>query len=366
MKNKEKNEKKSATLNLIEKHLKENKDKHFDFDEEYSYKVSTGSLLLDIEMEGGICPQIIRFCGHVETGKTSLAFLIAKNFQEQVSNSMVVYFNTERRTPKELIQRSGIDTNPEKLLIHNSKVYDHIDSLMKKLVKDNPDNRRYLFIIDSMDGLVEIDEEKKTIAESSQLGGTAKLNSTFLKRMALALAKGGHTCIMISQFRSTLSVGKSYVAPKAVESSGGYALLHYSDWILEFGHIYPKSDYIWSKPNSEGERLGHWCKITFRKTVNEKTGRGIRYPIKHGQTGGKSVWTEIEVIDVLKAWDLLSKNGAWYTINNNLLNELKQKKFEIPEKFQGESNIRKYLEQNEDLTKYLFNKLRTTLIPNEI
>ena len=44
----------------IEAYLENNKGDHYNFEEERSYAVSSGSLLLDIEMGGGIGPGIIR------------------------------------------------------------------------------------------------------------------------------------------------------------------------------------------------------------------------------------------------------------------------------------------------------------------
>ena len=47
-------------LDQIQSYLKDHKDEHFNFEKEPEYVVSSGSLLLDIEMSGGIRPSIIR------------------------------------------------------------------------------------------------------------------------------------------------------------------------------------------------------------------------------------------------------------------------------------------------------------------
>ena len=62
----------------IEAYLENNKGDHYNFEEERSYAVSSGSLLLDIEMGGGIGPGIIRASGITEGGKTSCALSFAK------------------------------------------------------------------------------------------------------------------------------------------------------------------------------------------------------------------------------------------------------------------------------------------------
>ena len=55
----------------IQAYLEQNKGDHYNFEEERNYVVSSGSLLMDIEMGGGIGPGIIRASGITEGGKTS-------------------------------------------------------------------------------------------------------------------------------------------------------------------------------------------------------------------------------------------------------------------------------------------------------
>ena len=43
--------------------LKQHDGEHLNFKEEVFYKVSTGSLILDIETGGGLTPGLHRFCG---------------------------------------------------------------------------------------------------------------------------------------------------------------------------------------------------------------------------------------------------------------------------------------------------------------
>ena len=107
-----------SPLDQIQSYLKDHKDEHFNFEKEPQYVVSSGSLLLDIEMSGGIRPSIIRASGVSEGGKTSCALSFAKNFQDTIDNSMVVYIKSEGRLSPEMLQRSGLDVSPEKLFIY--------------------------------------------------------------------------------------------------------------------------------------------------------------------------------------------------------------------------------------------------------
>ena len=70
-----------SPVEQIQSYLKENKGDHYNFENTPDYTVSSGSLLLDIEMGGGIRPSIIRASGVSEGGKTSCALSFARNFQ---------------------------------------------------------------------------------------------------------------------------------------------------------------------------------------------------------------------------------------------------------------------------------------------
>ena len=73
----------SHTTTLIETFLK-NKDNskyHYNDYEELNYKISSGSLNLDLALNGGFCSGAHRFTGVNEGGKTSCALTVAKNFQ---------------------------------------------------------------------------------------------------------------------------------------------------------------------------------------------------------------------------------------------------------------------------------------------
>ena len=87
----------------IRQYLSDNKEYHNDFAEEIDYVVSSGSLLLDMEMSGGLRPSVIRASGVAEGGKTSCALSFARNFQK-MDNSMVVYVKAEGRLSKEMIE----------------------------------------------------------------------------------------------------------------------------------------------------------------------------------------------------------------------------------------------------------------------
>ena len=345
----------------IQAYLEQHKGDHYNFEEERKYTVSSGSLLLDIEMGGGIKPGIIRASGVAEGGKTSCALAFARNFQK-MKNSMVVYVKSEGRLSAEMVERSGVDISDDKWFIFKCNVYETVIDFMRQMVKDNPSDTRYMFIIDSMDALVPRGDLEKGADEAIKVAGGSLLSSDFLKRMALGLGTRGHVCYMISQVRTKVSINPyEKTDPRLTNASGGNAMLHYSDWILEFQPRYMK-DLITTQPAGKGDQLGHWCKIIFRKSSNEKTGVEVRYPIKYRAPAGKAIWVEKEGADMMLAWDMATAKGAWVTVSDELIKEVKEEaSLDLKKQHQGMDNFGKYFEENPEIGKYLFYKFRDVL-----
>jgi len=348
-------------LGQIQAYLNDHKNDHYNFEEEHTYTVSSGSLLLDIEMGGGIRPGIVRATGVSEGGKTSCALSFARNFQKE-DKHMVIYIKAEGRLSPDMIERSGVSTEESKWFVYKSNVYESVVDFMRHMVQNNPEEYKYMFIIDSMDALIPRGDLEKGSDDAVKVAGGSLISSAFLKRMALGLATRGHICFMISQVRSKVSINPyAKEDPKLTNASGGNALLHYSDWILEFQERFNK-DAISTQPNGKGDMLGHWCKIVFRKTPNEKTGTLVKYPIRYGSRDGQSVWVEYEVVDMLLMWGMATAKGAWVTISDELAEEVeKELGVEFKKQHQGMDNLRKYFTENQDIGKYLFNKFRNTL-----
>ena len=346
----------NSSLEQIQAYLEENKADHYNFEEERDYTVSSGSLKLDIEMGGGIKPGVIRASGVTEGGKTSCALSFATNFQK-MDNSMIVYIKSEGRLSDEMVKRSGVDTSDKKWFVYKCNIFESVIDLLRRLVHDNPDDTRYMFIIDSMDALMPRNDLQKGSDEAVKVAGGSLLTSDFLKRMALSFASKGHVCYMISQVRSTIKLNPYEKGdPQITNASGGNAALHYSDWILEFQPRYNK-DIISTQPNGKGEHLGHWCKIIFRKSANEKTGTEVKYPIRYGRVDGKSIWAEYEVVEMMLMWDMAKAKGAWVTIEDETIEDVKENlDFELKKQHQGIDKLRIYFEENPKIGKYLFKK----------
>ena len=338
---------------------KENKKYHYNDYEELNYKIPCGSLNLDLALDGGFPAGVHRFTGVNEGGKTSCALAVAKNFQDYFKeDGKVIYIKSEGRLGPELIERSGIDVSEENFFKFDCNIFEKVFDLIRLLVDENHEDKKYLFIIDSVDALCRQNDYNKPFVESEQVAGGALITSVFLKKMVLPIMKLNHMMILTSQVRVEVATNP-YAArggPKT-KQAGGNAIKHYANFILEFQDRYT-SDIIFENPSAaklqdKGSPLGHFCKVIFRKSINEKTGAQVRYPIRYGRKRGTSVWVERELIELLYLWGYLEKKGAWISFDADLVKKIKSDGIECSEKIQGEPKLVEHLEHNPELQGFL-------------
>jgi hypothetical protein len=366
----------STQLNAF---LKNNPKDHYNFAESVNYKTSFGSLKLDIEL-GGIGPGIHRFCGLKEGGKTSEALEVTRNFLQE-KNRRAVYIKAEGRLSDEMIRRSGVKFvhgDPTKegdawvdgtCYVHESNKFESVLEMISEMIHTNPTKKQYVFIVDSIDTLMKKSDFEKKFGESHTVAGGATLLSHFFKHMALPTSKFGHMIILMSQKRVDIPASQ-YSAARPEKFSGGNAALHQADLILEFlyrGTTYgEQSEYFMEGKNGQATDknriIGHNCKIKVEKCANEKSQMILTYPIKYGRVGGKSIWIEKELIDIMLSFGLLIKKGAWYRFDESLIEVAKESKIEIPEEqMQGLAKVEELITTNEELCSYLYKKFKEDL-----
>ena len=230
----------STANDMLKSFLKENKEHHYNFEDEIDYKVSSGSLNVDFELGGGFGPGLHRFVGMNEGGKTSEALEVMKNFLK-MPKSRGLYIKAEGRLSKEMQERSGVEFATAEdnwkdgnCFVFESNIYETVLDLMRALVGDNENKTKYCFILDSLDGLIMKEDLKKTFKTLIKLLA-ALLGAKFMQKMSIALAKRGHMAIFISQVRADIKLDPYTKAPiRQTSATGGNALLHFANYILEF------------------------------------------------------------------------------------------------------------------------------------
>jgi RecA/RadA recombinase len=336
------------------------KGHHYNTSAPIDWCSSTGSIALDIFMDGGLTPGIFRASGEPESGKTSFALNCAKIFQETVKNSFVFYVNAEGRLNKILLERSGISLKEDKWFCLDSNMLEPSLGMIKELVLDNKNNYQYLFILDSTDALCRVEDLNKDFSQGQKVAGSAVTFSFAGKSLSLPITRYGHAMIVLSQTRTKMNTS-GYGSTGGSTVSGGKALGFYSSVMAEIQPLWTDL-YIWENPSAasikdKGKRLGHYCVMKFSKTRNEKTGQTVAIPVKYSQQGG-AIWREVEIYMLLLQFEFLKKSGAWYVFSDDLVEEVESKKIEIKQKFQGERNLWSYLAGNDKLLDFLSNKFK--------
>ena len=371
--------KKSGSIEYTEAFLKSNKDYHYNLQETAEpYLVSSGSMILDHVLGGGFGSGLHRFLGANEGGKTNEALHVMHNMLKTVENSKGLFVMAEGRLSKEIKDRAGIkfvhsaaDWVIGTCLVLECHIMDTMIDFLRGLVKNNTDKEKYCIVIDSMDGLITKEDLEKGSSDARKVAGGALMTSDFLKRISLGMSKFGHMCIMISQVRSTISTSMyaKQDPNNQTNSSGGNAILHYPDWILEFKKQ-NKSDKILEKPkeqiHADNKIYGHNAKVAILKSTNESTGRLVFYPIKHGRKNGRSIWVEREVVDMLLMWGYLDKSGAWIKVDEKVKSYLQDNNTEIKDSYQGINAVYDLLESDEKTTSLLVDFVKENILSNDI
>jgi len=350
---------------LLNNFLKSNKEDHFNYEEQINYRVSSGSLEFDHHLDGGFGPGLHRFVGMNEGGKTSASLEVMKNFLK-MPKSKAVYFKAEGRLSDEMIKRCGIkfvfdyeQWEEGTCFVFESNIYETSVDLMRQLVSSNEEKNKYCFVLDSVDGLIKKADNQKTFEESAQVAGGANIAATFMKKMSIALAKRGHIAIFISQVRADIKLDPYSKAPvRQTTATGGNALLHFANWIIEFEPRFGGDNILLNPSNKKMDpktnpAIGHYAKVVVKKSPNEKTNTRISYPIRYGRTGGNSIWVEKEVVGTLEAWEFIKKAGAWISITEDFREILNEGGFSLPEKVQGENKLFSLIEDDSALCQYL-------------
>ena len=356
---------------ILNSALKGSKADHHNFSETVSWKTSTGSLLLDVAT-GGVQPSLWRLCGTNNSGKTPQMLEIIRNILKDVPNSKALWVIAEGRgLSKENRERCGLTfvTDPADwkigtVFILQTNIFELFINVVKDLVKNNEENVRFAFVVDSVDGLMLRDDAAKEINENNRVAGVPMLAKKMLQSLSLGMFKYGHWMGLISQVTAEIKLDPYSKAPNRGGSfSGGNSLLHGSDVILEYASPYA-GDFILDNPagkfnDGKTKPIGQNVKCTLVKSLKEETRKTlVVYPIRYGRKPS-GVWVEREVGDLLIMWELVRspEKGSWLTITESLRSEVKEATgVELPDKIQGQPKLFALLEENPTVTTFLFDK----------
>lgn len=350
--------------------LKDHKDEHFNFEERVNWKSSTGSLILDIAT-GGVHPSLWRLAGYSNSGKTPQTLEIIRNIFNDIPNSKALWVLAEGRgLSEENRARCGLtftedynEWDNHTVFILETKIYELFIKTVKELVLNNPEKNIYAIVCDSIDGLTLRDDASKDITENNRVAGQAALSKKMLQNLSLGMFKYGHWMGLISQVTSEIKIDPyAKTTNRSGNFSGGNALLHGADIILNYETSF-NSDFILDNPNGKlndgkSRPVGQNVKTTLIKSTLEASKKTVvNYPIKYGRKPS-GIWVEREVGDTLIMWEMVKKSGSWYSFTPEIKLEAQKDGLELVEQLHGMENLYNYLEENKEVCKYFYDKIR--------
>lgn len=342
------------------------KEKEFHYNDilDVEYSVGSGSIKLDSIVN--FVPGVHQATGISGGGKTSLGFAYMKNFLDDTSyERRAIYFRAERKESKEMKLRSGIkyvfrweDWVDGTCMVVKSNVYELVLTTIRQSCKPEVAGKRQLFyMVDSTNALIPKGDIDKDFADANKVAGGALLASDFLRRMTMHLSSHGHICYLISQVRSKIKISQYAEAEPALSNnSGGHAMTHYSNYILEAQGT-RKSDQILEKDeNGKEVVIGHMARFYVCKASSDTiVDTEVQYPIRHGAVDGNANYIEHEIVTTLLELKL-AVGTTWIQLDSSLHAELKSIKADSPEKHNGAAAFRKYLGENQEITDFLYKK----------
>ncbi len=368
-----KDEKPKSSKSILGGILKDHKDEHYNFHERVDWRASTGSLLVDVAT-GGVRPSMWRLAGNNNSGKTPQCLEIIRNIFKSVPNSKAVWFFSEGRgLSDENKERCGLkfvyseeEWDEHTVFVFETNTFELFIKTVRELVLNNPEQNRYAFCLDSLDGMTLRGDKDKEIDENNKVAGVPAMSKKMMQSLSLGMFKFGHWLGIVSQVTAEIKLDQYSKTPdRGGQFSGGNSLLHGSDIILQYEPSFG-GDFILDSSgrfnDGKTKPIGQNVRVVLVKSILEEYKKTkITYPIKYGRRPS-GIWLEKELADLVLGWEMGKKAGAgWITMTPAIMQELLDADVEFPEKIQGVDNIAKELETNSKALEFFQQKFFTLL-----
>ncbi len=332
--------------------------------------ISTGSLILDsvVKIRSG---QVVRLVAKSpEAGKTSEAFVLAENYMKTMENAKTVFFKAEGRLSEEMKRRVGLkfvdkieDWDYGTVFVMSCNVFETVARTLLNVIKSAFESGENICgIIDSLDGLILKADLDKGFDGNPKVAGVPLLTKLLFRQLALPVAHYDALLLVTGQYAAEIKLDPyAPNIPRQASSSGGSSIGHQSDHVLEFQPRY-NGDLILEKekekpdPNTN-KILGVYAKVTIRKSANDNSGITVSYPVKKGVVG-PAQWKSKEVADMMLAYEMISRSGAWFTFCDSVREEVLAEGLDLQEKIQGINGVYTYIEENKPILDFFHKKIK--------
>jgi recombination protein RecA len=285
--------------------------------------IPSGCLALDIALGAGGYPRgrVVEIFGPESSGKTTVALHLVAEAQRL--GGTAAFIDAEHALDPVYAKNLGV--NVDELYVSQPDTGEQALEIAEALVRSGAID---VVVVDSVAALVPKAEIEGDMGDS-HVGLQARLMSQALRKLSGAISKSGTVAVFINQIREKVGVmfGNPEVTP------GGRALKFYASVRLDIRRI--------ETLKQGNEMIGN---RTRAKVVKNK----IAPPFKQAEFDimyGEGISREGSVLDVATDLGIISKSGAWYSLDSERLG-------------QGRENAKEFLKNNPELTDMIEKKVR--------
>ena len=285
--------------------------------------IPTGSLSLDIALGVGGVPRgrIVEIYGPESSGKTTLCLhMIA---QAQKRGGICGFVDVEHALDPAYAAKIGVDVN--NLYISQPDTGEQALEIAEALVRSNAMD---VVVVDSVAALVPRAEIEGEMGDS-HVGLQARLMSQALRKLTGAV-KSSNTCLVFTN-QLRLKIGVMFGNPET--TTGGMALKFYASVRLDVRRI---------ESIKQGDQVvGNRTRVTVKKNKVAPPFRTAEFDIMFNE----GISTVGDLLDLGVEYDILSKRGAYYRFNEEIVG-------------QGREASKEYLRQNNQIAVEIDSQVR--------
>lgn len=286
--------------------------------------ISTGSFSLDIALGIGGLPRgrVVEIFGPEASGKTTLALHVIANAQK--NKGLAAFVDAEHAMDPGYARKIGV--NLDDLLVSQPASGEEALTITETLIRSNSLD---VVVIDSVAALTPRAELEGEMGDP-HMGLQARLMSQALRKLAGGISSSKTLCIFTNQIREKIGVifGNPETTP------GGRALKFYASVRLDIRRIGALKD-------PTGRVMGNRTRVKVVKNKVAPPFTEAEFDILYAQ----GISWEGSVLDSAIKHGLIEKRGAWLA-------------FEGEQIAQGHEMARVYLENNQELTNKLIEKIK--------
>ena len=284
--------------------------------------IPTGSISLNAALGVGGYPKgrIIEIYGPESSGKTTLA--IHAIAEAQKAGGIAAFIDAEHAFDRFYAQKLGVDI--DNLYISQPDNGEQALEIAEQLIRSAAID---IIVIDSVAALTPKKEIEGDMGDSA-VGLHARLMSQALRKLTGTIAKTNTTCIFINQLRE--KIGIMFGNPET--TTGGNALKFYASVRLDIRKVTAIKD---------GENIiGNQVRVKVVKNKVAPPFRKAEFEI----TFGEGISKIGEIVDLGVEYDILKKNGSWFSYGDSKL-------------AQGRDAVKELLKDNPELCEELEAKI---------